>query len=244
MRKAVQRTLNVYCRRKIFRLMPHLEQELSAYREASQTTGTQWITLWLAVKGILRHRPTEILESGTGSSTLVLAALVQKMRAEDPAYQGRITSMESVKEWHAIASANLPDKYTDVVEIILGPREKFEMGFFRGYAHSGIPHRDYSFVLLDAPSYSDDHGLSFCADVFKVMDISTSKVIHGVVDGRASSVFVLQTLFGVSSARYYHGRYAASFTAPKINFRDATNNTPRDWFCTPFGRLVYRKFWR
>lgn len=244
MRKAVQRVMNRYSRWRIDRTLPGVVDDLADYARKSKTTGTQWITLWMAVRSILRNRPIEILESGTGSSTLVLAAAVRKLRSEHPGYEGRITSMESVEPWYDVARQNLPAKYSDVVEIVLGPREKFEMGFFRGYVHSGIPKRDYSFVLLDAPDYRDEHGLAFCADVFKIMDVSNAREIHGVVDGRASSVFVLQTLFGVGTARYYHGLYAAHFTIPRIDFRDPENKTPKDWRCTALGRLIFMKFRR
>ena len=190
----------------------------------------------------MRHKPAHILESGTGSSTLVLASLVQKMRAADPSYLGEITSMESVEKWYEIAISKLPEKYSDVVEIVLGPREKFEMGFFRGYIHSNIPTKDYSFVLLDGPNFIDDNGMAFCADVFRAMDLSNSEVIHGVVDRRTSSVFVLQIIFGFRFARYYHSVFAASFSIPSINFRDPSKKPSRNFRCSPGGRLSFVKF--
>lgn len=242
MRKVVQRVYNRICRYRINAKLPGVLNDLRTYSEASGTTGTQWITLWFAVSGILKHKPRFILESGTGASTLVLAATVQKLKRENPKYDGRIISMESVAEWYDAASANLPEKYRSEVEIVLGPREKFEVAMFRGYCHSNIPKHDYSFILLDAPAYTDEHGTAFCADVFKAMDLSSEPVLHGVVDGRASSVFVLQALFGTRTARYWHGAYAAQFSVPRINFRDPAINTPHDYKCSPLGRLRYVKF--
>lgn len=242
MRRLIQKGLNIVCRIRIERQLPGIREELRAYSKDSDTTGTQWITLYLAIKGIMRHKPAHILESGTGSSTLVLASLVQKMRAADPSYLGEITSMESVEKWYEIAISKLPEKYSDVVEIVLGPREKFEIGFFRGYIHSNIPTKDYSFVLLDGPNFIDDNGMAFCADVFKAMDLSNSEVIHGVVDGRTSSVFVIQTIFGFRFARYYHSVFAASFSIPSINFRDPSKKPSRNFRCSPGGRLSFVKF--
>lgn len=244
MRKAFQKVMNRICRARLERTLPGILAELRTYAKGSDTTGTQAITLWYAVRGILKHKPAWILESGTGSSTLVLAATVQKLRRETPGYQGRIVSMESVKEWYDIADAALPEKYRDVVEIVLGPREKFEMAMFRGYAHSNIPAHDYSFILLDAPAYTDEHGIAFCADVFKLMDISKAPVIHGVSDGRASSVMVIQMLYGAAAARYWHGFYAADFSLPRINFRETASKTARDFHCTLGGRLEFVKFRR
>ena len=242
MRKAVQRILNKYCQKRLEKTLPGINAEMAAYRRKSETTGTQFITLWLTVKGILREKPVHILESGTGLSTIVLAALVQKMRKDDPRYQGAIVSMESVDAWYDIAQSIFPDKYRDVVEIVLGPREKFEMGFFRGYCHSNIPERDYSFVLLDAPDFTDEFGVASCSDVFRIMEMSNAPQIHGVVDGRAGSVFVMQALFGTAAARYYHGLFAASFTVPNIDVYDKLLNTPKDYRCSPNGRLHLVKY--
>lgn len=244
MRKMYQRVFDKICKRRIEAALPGISLELAEYSKHTKTTGTQWITLWYTVSGILKHKPKWILECGTGSSTLVLAAAVQKLKAENPSYEGHIVSMESVEAWYELADSLLPEKYRDTVDIVLGPREKFEMGFFRGYIHSNIPVHDYGFILIDGPSYYDENGLSFCADLFKVMDISNEPVIHGVSDGRASSVFVIQTLYGHKAARYYHRNFAARFSVPKINFRDAGHNTPKDFGCTIGGRLFHRRFRR
>jgi hypothetical protein len=244
MRKMVQRLGNMLARRRIDRLLPGVLADLAAYSRTSGTTGTQFITLRMAVEGILRHRPAWILECGTGSSTLVLAAAVQKLRAEDPGYKGRIVSMESMHEWYDLATARLPDKYRDVVEIVLGPREKYEIAMFRGYVHSNIPQHDYSFVLLDGPAFADENGIAFCADVFRAMELSSAPVMHGVSDGRASSVMVIQQLYGVRAARYWHGLYAAAFSLPRRNFRDADLKTTRDFATSVTGRLEFVKFRR
>lgn len=242
MRKIIQRTLNKLSQRSLENLLPGINDEISTYRKGSSTTGTQFITLLLAVKSILRYKPAHVLECGTGVSTLVLAAAIEKVKLSDPSYQGTIVSMESEKSWFDLAQEKLPAKYRSVVEIIYGPREKYEIGFFRGYVHSGIPKRDYDFILLDGPDYADENGLSFCADVIKIFDISNVMALRGVVDGRASSVFVIQTFFGYRAARYFHSVYAAKFTIKRKNLRSLSHHTPKDYRCTWDGRLEFRKF--
>jgi hypothetical protein len=244
MRKVLQKIGNRYCKWQLERALPGIHAELHAYAKGSTTTGTQAITMWMAVKRILRHRPKWILESGTGSSTLILAATVKRLRREDASYDGRIVSMESVEEWFKTANDSLPASCRDVVDIVLGPREKFEMAMFRGYIHSNIPEHDYDFVLLDGPKFWDDRGLAFCADIFRAMELSKAPVIHGVVDGRASSVMVIQAIFGTGAARYWHSRYAAGFSLPRINFCDADLMTAHDFRCSPFGRLQWVHFRR
>lgn len=242
MRKIVQRALNKLAKKSIGKYLPEAIQDVSDYSKKSGTTGTQWITLWMAIQKIKKHKPTWILESGTGSSTLVLAAAVSYLRKQDPSYEGRIISMESMQEWYDTATKNLPEKYHDIVQIIYGPREKYEMAMFRGYIHSNIPEKDYSFILIDGPAFQDDKGISFCADLFKLMEFSSSSIIHGVSDGRASSVWVIQQLYGHKVCRYWHSLFAADFSIPKINPMDKDLNTPKHFRTSPNGSIQFIKF--
>ncbi|WP_137701271.1 O-methyltransferase [Marimonas lutisalis] len=167
-RKAINRILKACCRRKLLKALPDIQDELRAYAKGSDTTGTQWITLWLAVKGILKYQPRLVLESGTGASTIVLASALKKLQAENPSYDGRIVSMESEKEWYLIARNNLPEKYAATVEIIHGPRKVYYWALFRGYIHDKIPDLPFDFFFLDGPAFQDEYGSTFCADVFYV----------------------------------------------------------------------------
>ncbi|MCF8176963.1 MAG: hypothetical protein K9J74_00495 [Sulfuritalea sp.] len=210
---------NHWCRRRLFQALPGIEDEIADYLRRSKTTGTKFPTLWRAVRIILKERPVLILECGTGLSTIVLAAAVKYLRASNTGYEGKIISMESVEHWFETARKNLPDKYSDVVELVLGPREKYEFLFFRGYRHSNISPLDYDFVFLDGPSYDDDNGGSFCADVFHVAETSSAPVIRGVIDTRVSSVFVLQKVFGGRAVRYYPFIRTSDFSVKRRPFR-------------------------
>ncbi|MDQ2094284.1 hypothetical protein [Rhodalgimonas zhirmunskyi] len=239
-RKAINRILKARCRRKLLGALPEIEDELRAYAKGSDTTGTQWITLWFAVDGILKHKPRLILESGTGASTIVLASAVQKLRSEDPSYDGRIVSMESVEEWYLIARDNLPETYADTVEIIHGPRKIYNWALFRGYIHDNIPDLPFDFFFLDGPAFQDEFGSTFCADVLFVAEDSPHDILRGVIDGRASSAFVLQTLLGTRAARFFLSNMAGRFAFAPARLR-------RDFKTTEFradirGRLRLKRF--
>lgn len=212
MRKPLNRIWNYACKRKLISVLPGIEDKLRLYRKSSSTTGTQWITLWLAVNAITKIKPKNILESGTGASTLVLAEAVRVVQERDKNYKPLITSMESVERWCQIAKDSLPSEYSDIVEIIYGARKKFEWSLFRGYIHDSIPDRQYDFIFLDGPDYEDEYGTTFCADFLYVAEQSKQPVIHGVIDGRTSSAFVLQSLLGVKAARYFLPNLACTFT--------------------------------
>lgn len=229
---------NFWCRRRLFQVLPGIEREIADYSRTSNTTGTKFPTLWRAVRLILKDKPSLILECGTGLSTIVLAAAVKQLRARIPGYEGRIVSMESVEQWFETARKNLPNKYSDVVELVLGPRVKYEFLFFRGYRHSNIPQLDYDFVFLDGPSYDDENGGSFCADVFHVAEISSAPIIRGVVDTRVSSVFVLQKVFGRRAVRYYPFTRTSDFTVKRKPFRVKISS--RDFRSNVWGEVDLR----
>lgn len=211
MRKAINRILKIYCKFRLKSALPEIEDKLRQYGKNSETTGTQWITLWLAVSEILKHKPLNILESGTGASTLVLAEAVRAIQRDDETYKAKIISMESVQKWYLVAKDNLPDDYSDIVEIIYGPRKKIEYALFRGYVHQNIPDRNYDYFFLDGPDFKDEFGTTFCADVIFVAQRTAKTTLRGVIDGRASTAFVLQTLLGVRSARYFVPNMACRF---------------------------------
>ena len=210
-RKVYNRIYNYICRRRLQKVLPTMESELNRYFKGSTTTGTQPITLWLAVKKILNTKPRMILESGTGASSIVLSLAVKKLKSDDPNYECKIISMESVKEWYDVAKVNLPAHHADTVELIYGPREKYEISMFRGYIHSNIPERDFDFVFLDGPNFEDDKGTTFCADALYIYQKSGKKALEGVFDGRASTAFVIQTLFGRKSVEYFIPSLAGTF---------------------------------
>jgi len=188
-----------------------MQGELKTYFQGSSTTGTQAITLWIAVKTILEIRPKWILECGTGASTIVLSLALNKLKSEYPDYQGKIVSLESEEEWFKIAKANLPDSHRENIEIIYGPREKYEISMFRGYIHSNIPDHPYDFVFLDGPNFVDEFGTSFCADALQIFKNNRPEKLVGVFDGRASSAFVMQTLFGRKAVKYFIPSMAGRF---------------------------------
>ena len=213
-RRLFNRLLNMYCRARLHDELPNLRIELNQYLQNSETTGTQPITLWLAVKAIMKNKPQFILECGTGASTIVLSMAAQKIQEQQPDYQYKIVSMESVKEWFDIAVANLPPKHSKNVEIVYGPRQQFYVSMFRGYVHSNIPEHPYDFIFLDGPNFDDENGTSFCADLFFILESTKRSKMHGVIDGRTSTAFVLQTLFGLKSCRYFMSNLACTFQLP------------------------------
>ena len=213
-----------YSEQRLYYIIPNLKKIINEYSHQTESTGTKYPTLYKAVKNIIKYKPKILLESGTGTSTIVLAEILLKLKKEDPTYNPKLISMESLPRWYELAKKLLPKKYEDTVEIILGEREKFEFSMFRGYCHSNIPKYDYDFVFLDGPSYEDQYGDSCCLDALKVRLTSKSKKIVGVIDTRVSSVFVMQNIFGLKNLRYLNFKRTSEFQLGNISKKPTINS--------------------
>ena len=215
-RQKIQAVYYYYSRYQLRKMVPKFDSIINEYSQVSDTTGTKYPTLYQAVKIIFKHKPRYILESGTGTSTLIFAEAVSLLQEKDKKYECLIVSMESVPEWYDIANANLPERYNGNVEIILGERKLFQYSMFRGYIHSNIPKYNYDLVFVDGPNYNDEHGSSSCMDGVYARLISNVKNIWCVVDTRVSTVFVMQKIFGLGVVKYHGFKRTCAFLMPPL----------------------------
>ena len=224
-----------FCRYRLERAVPGILETIKSYQQKTKSTGTKYPTLYQAVKTIKELKPKYILESGTGTSTIVLAETILHIQKTNPAYKCHVVSMESLQEWHTMATQLLPKKYQGVVDIRLGEREKYEFSIFRGYVHSNIPNKPYDFVFLDGPSYSDPLGSSTCMDALKIRLESDKQMISCVVDTRVSSVYMMQKIFGKAIVKYFPFFRTCSFDMPKLLKNPKLDSSKFKYNC--FGKI-------
>ena len=206
---------NLYCKIYIKYFYPELFKEITKYRKKSSSTGTKYTTLYMIIKEIRKLKPKNILECGTGLSTIVICHIIRKINYNE-SYKPIFISMENHKDWYNHAIKILPEKYKDLVKITLSPRKEFKYNFFRGYGYSSIPNYAYDFCFIDGPDYVDDKGSSFDFDIVNIFLKSKIKNIRGVVDTRVTTCFAIQTLFGSDSLKYYSYKRASKFNISNI----------------------------
>ena len=180
-----------------------LWRELHTYLERSRSTGCSYTDYWYLYRAIRLGKPKEVLECGTGVSTLVIAHALMENAAEGAA-PGRITSMEEHAEWLEMSKALLPQAYHTYVDFRLSPTVEDYYSLFRGVRYRDVPEdRAYDFVFVDGPSYVSpvDGTPTFDLDLLHVLQRSDSAVA-GLVDKRVSSCFVFQQLLGSDKVRY------------------------------------------
>ena len=180
----------------------NLWQCLHEYLAKTESTGCGYVDYWYLYRSVMREKPSEILECGTGVSTLVIAmALVDLERMGFP--RGRVTSMESHGSYLEMSKALLPDELHAYVDFQLSDVCEDTYSLFRGVRYADIPDRPYDFVFVDGPDYTapSDGMKSFDFDFIYVLNKST-RPVSGLVDKRVSTCFVLQQLLGSHLLRY------------------------------------------
>ncbi len=148
------------------------------------------------------HKPKEILELGTGVSSVVLAhALLAN--ASDGHDLGRITSMEEDEHWHRTAAENLPENLTDIVDIIHSPKIDGFYKLFRGVRYTEIPDRPYDFIFSDGPERHSPVNNDKLFDLDLILTVLKSeRPVRAIVDNHYLTFYVLQKVFGLKHARY------------------------------------------
>lgn len=189
------------------RAIPELWSMMEAYAAASKVTGASFSDYWTLYEEIRRHRPQEVLELGTGISTVVMAWALRENGPLANGTMGRLMSMEDSPDWHATASAAFPEVFADIAEIRLSQKIDGHYKIFRGVQYKGVPPRPYDFVFSDGPDRRSpvNNDKLFNLDLLNVIRASDTPV-RGVVDNHYLTFYVLQKVLGTELARYDSGR--------------------------------------
>lgn len=170
---------------------------LKAYIEKSPSTGCSFSDYLVLYNYVKKHKPKEILECGTGMSTVVLAYAL-KENYQEGGVMGRVASMEEDGGYYEKAMGLFPDSLKEYAEIFLSSAVEDTRDFFRGVRYKDIPNRKYDFVFVDGPDLMinpKNPELSFDYDIVRVIANSDTPVA-GFVDTRTSTCFIYSLIFG------------------------------------------------
>ncbi len=189
--------------RRTLQAMPELWRLMTQVAAGTAVTGASYSDYLTLYEQVRTHRPREILECGTGISTVVLAQALRDNAAEDGGAPGRVTSMEDDEAWYRTACERLPEAVADIVEIVHSPKADGFYKCFRGVCYEEVPDRPYDFVFSDGPDrHSPVNGDKlFNLDLINVVRRS-DRPVRAVVDNHYLTFYVLQKVFGIDKARY------------------------------------------
>ena len=121
---------------------------LQEYLRKSDSTGCGYIDYACLYEIVRTTKPVEILECGTGVSTLVIAHALMENEKET-AVKGRVTSMDEDSGWLEMSRKLLPSHYKKYVALELSSTVEDRYSLFRGVRYAAIPDRAYDFVFVD-----------------------------------------------------------------------------------------------
>jgi hypothetical protein len=175
---------------------------LSEYIKLSDSTGCSYSDYWTLYSYVKNHKPKEILECGTGVSTIILAHAAMENESEHK-ISGRITSMENVKTWYTKAREAMPNHLKRYIDLILSEKTEYYFSIFRGVGYKDVPARPYDFVFIDAPDPTapSDGTTAFDFDYLNVV-MQSVKPVFGIIDKRLGTSYVFQKVFGVKKVVY------------------------------------------
>jgi predicted O-methyltransferase YrrM len=217
------------------RANPRLWKYLQDYLAATSSTGCNYADYWQLYSHITRQRPTEILECGTGVSTVVMAlSIVENEHATG--VRGRITSMDEEPTWLEMSERLLPPELKPYVEFHLSPTVEDTFGLFRGVRYRNVPNRSYDFVFVDGPKYqaASDNAVTFDFDLVHVVR-NAENPVSAIIDKRVSTCYVLQQTLGVKKVRYspiLHLGFMSPCT--RRDLRQMASNAPSASFAASF----------
>lgn len=191
----------------------NLYQTLSNYLRLSESTGCNYYDYWILYDYIRQNRPLEILECGTGASTLVMAHALME-NTQDGYAAGRITSMEDIEYWHQHTQQLIPEELKSYIDLIYSPKAEFCYSIFRGVGYREIPERAYQFAFIDGPEATapSDETKTFNIDLINVVK-KAEQPLFAVVDKRVSTCYVFQKVFGLDKVKF-NSRCDLGFVGP------------------------------
>jgi predicted O-methyltransferase YrrM len=130
--------------------------------------------LWFLYQAVRTHRPTTLLEFGSGCSTVVLAFGLHQNGA------GHLWSVDGEKAWVHATEAALPKDLRPFVTVVHSPVREDDRDV-PGLSHEHVPGISPDFVYLDGPPLTRQRQVAF-----DVLDLE-ARLRPGcliVIDGR------------------------------------------------------------
>lgn len=174
----------------------------------SPSTGCNYAELAVLYYHIRRFRPTEVLELGSGLSTVVMAhAALRNSVSGAPCF---VTSMEEATDFAAATWQIIPERLARNVDIVVSEVTAVpEPGGWVAVGYRELPGKPYDMVFIDGPQLPDNSrdSMYYDADVLRVARSSGGLV--ALLDGRESTKVRLSREDGLITKR---GKYLTKFT--------------------------------
>ena|SRR3990167_6646103 len=157
--------------------------------------------IMLLHKYIVQKKPHNILELGSGKTTLVMAHALALLNKEDPKIKRKLYSYEAIRKFYENIKKIIPFKYFAHVDLIYSERrETFWRETVYGFHYSQLPRVPFDMVFVDGPTeYRDAEAIKkgekgVCLDLFYLLEAQQNHPIDVIVDRKLNSLQVYQSL--------------------------------------------------
>lgn len=172
-----------------------LDVVLHEYLQKTGSTGCDTSDYYCLYQYIREKKPIEVLELGTGASTVVIAHALFENHKEG-GLQGRVTSLEDIPKYYEMAKSLFPEKYNVYADLVHSESIVDFHEMFRGVRYKNVPERQYDFVFIDGPNYTlSDGEITFDLDFIHIVKKS-DKPVTAFIDKRFTTCYVLEQVFG------------------------------------------------
>lgn len=167
----------------------------------SKSRGCSFAALEFLHRSVIERRPTEILECGSGISTIILGYAAHELSSRD--IDCRVTSMEEDRVYFDDLQRIMPDEIRKYVDLRLSPTEDRAAGKGIGRFYAAKPMHAYDLIFVDGPrlpeANSDDR--YFDGDILDAIDWNNGP-ITALVDRREHVARMVQTTLPNATVRY------------------------------------------
>lgn len=181
--------------------------------EKSKSTGCEYsdyLTIWEALN---QHQPKNILECGSGISSVVFAYYISKSKNPE---EITFISMDSVDFWHDQIVEIFPKELHQYVQFKLSDRMESLYNGVLGCHYKEVPPIDYDFIFVDGPLlrkvWNDkSYPKCFNADIINILMRNPNVTLNGLLDQRIGTLWNLRKLIPKGSITYNPVKKVAYF---------------------------------
>ncbi len=103
--------------------------------------------LWRLYSNIRKRKPEQVIEFGSGCSTLIIAEALRRNS------RGKLLSIETDAYWASRTRQELPQILCPLVTVLLTGIEQVKHGDLVLWRHANVPYIEVDFIYLDGPNW-------------------------------------------------------------------------------------------
>tara|TARA_B100000242_G_scaffold17275_1_gene10575 strand:+ start:14776 stop:15540 length:765 start_codon:yes stop_codon:yes gene_type:complete len=183
----------------------NLYKLISEIKEKSGSTGCEYADYLILYNNVIKRKPLNVLELGSGISTCVIAYALKK-NSDQHNIQSKITTMEESEFYYQDFLKIIPSSLKSYINPLHSPRQTRYYSEKLGCFYKEIPSVDggYDFLFIDAPQlyFPGDAMKCFDADLINLINDNKLNTCFILLDQRIGTLWALNKLIPPLKLKY------------------------------------------